>query len=75
MKARILIVSVCAFIILPSCTMGPVHQALQRAKDRTVETDGRIAQGASDDLGRYIAGNVGGARLTLDIQPQMTYAR
>lgn len=75
MKARILIVSVCAFIILPSCTTGPIHQALQRSQDRTLEVHGRIAQGASDDLGRYIASNVGTGRLTLDVQAQVTSAR
>ena len=74
MKARILILGVCSFIVLPSC-MHPVEQALHQQKQRQLELHGTIAMGACDGVGQYIAGNLGDQRLTLSVAPQITAAR
>ena len=70
MVGKILIVSVLSLVALPSC-MQPVDQVLHarlEMRQNTMEANGRIAQGACDDIGQYIAQNTVSDRLTLQTQ-------
>jgi hypothetical protein len=77
MKMKMMMVAACGFVILPSC-MHPMEMAARQreaARAAALENHGRVAMGACDDVGRYTAATLGsGARLTLDVSPQVTSA-
>ncbi|HVX85540.1 MAG TPA: hypothetical protein VH253_12225 [Phycisphaerae bacterium] len=68
MKTRILVLGVIGFVALPSCmnVADRLSDARTRQHQAQLEATGTVASGACDDLGQYIAGNLGDSRLTLD---------
>lgn len=77
MKTRIVIVSLCGFILLPSC-MSPMQQALRTRQEQqraVFENNGHVAMGASDAVGQSIAGNLFSGRLTLDVTSEVSSTR
>ncbi len=77
MKARVLVLSVSALVLLPSC-MSPVQHALriqQEQRRAALEADGRVAQGAGDEVGSGIAGDLFSGRLTLDVSSPISSIR
>jgi hypothetical protein len=78
MKLKVMILVACGFVVLPSC-MHPVESAMSKrtaARLAALEERGSVSMGAFDDVGQYTAAATlaGGARLTLDVEPQVTSA-
>jgi hypothetical protein len=67
MNSKLILIGLVALVALPSCTT-PATQILRanaEAKQHYLETTATVAQGASDDIGKYIARNTASERLTL----------
>jgi hypothetical protein len=60
MNAKLILIGLVALVTLPSC-MTPANQILRAnadAKQHYLETTATVAQGASDEVGQYIARNI-----------------
>ncbi|HVS73020.1 MAG TPA: hypothetical protein VHQ47_17325 [Phycisphaerae bacterium] len=77
MKTRVLVLGVIGFVALPSCMNVADRMTDARTKQHQaqLEANGTVARGACDDLGQYIAGNLGDSRLTLDAAPMTVASR
>jgi hypothetical protein len=74
MVGRMMIAGLVSIVVLPSC-MHPVDHVLQvRAEQKRlhIEATGSVSQGACDDVGQYIAGNLSKDRLTMNGTAQVS---
>jgi hypothetical protein len=75
MNGKLILIGLVSLAVLPSC-MTPSSQILRanaEAKQHYLETTATVAQGASDDVGQYIARDTANERLTMQTPVQTAY--